>query len=58
MLTPSAICPTDAPAFATLREAEGRTAEPLQVIVSNDGDLPWDAEVFCRPDLEVVVATT
>lgn len=58
VLTPSAICPADAAAFAALREAEGRRPEPLHVVVSNDGDLPWDAEVFSRPELEVVVVTT
>lgn len=58
VLTPAAICPADAAAFAALREAEGRRPEPLQVIVSNDGDLPWDAEVFCRSNLEVIIATT
>lgn len=58
VLTPAAICPSDAAAFAYIREAEGRRPEPLHVVVSNDADLPWDAKVFCRPDLEVVVATT
>lgn len=58
VLTPAAICPSDAVAFAALREAEGRRPEPLHVVVSNDADLPWDAEVFGRPELEVVVATT
>jgi riboflavin biosynthesis pyrimidine reductase len=57
-LTAAAVCPADAPAFVTLRETEGRRPEPVHVIVSNDGDLPWDAAVFCRSDLEVVVATT
>ena len=58
VLTPAAICPSDAAAFAALRETEGRRPEPLHVVVSNDGDVPWGAEVFSRPELEVVVATT
>ena len=58
LMTSSAICPSDAPTFAALREAEGRRPEPIHVVVSADGDLPWGAEVFCRPDTEVVVVTT
>lgn len=58
VLTPAAICPSDAAAFAALREAEGRRPEPLHVVVSSDGDVPWDAEIFGRPELAVVVATT
>jgi len=58
VLTSAAIYPADAAAFAALREAEGHRPDPLQVVVSNDGDLPWDAAVFTRPDLDVVVATT
>jgi riboflavin biosynthesis pyrimidine reductase len=55
--TPAAICPADADAFAGLRAAEGRREHPLQVFVSKDGELPWDAEVFAHEELEVVVAT-
>jgi riboflavin biosynthesis pyrimidine reductase len=58
VLTAAAICPSDAAGFAALREAEGRRPEPLHVVISNEADLPWDAEVFCRPELEVLVATT
>lgn len=58
VMTSSAICPSDAPAFAALREAEGRRPEPVHVVVSADADLRWDAEIFCRRELEVVVATT
>jgi riboflavin biosynthesis pyrimidine reductase len=55
--TPAGICPSDVEAFAALREHEGRRRHPLQVFVSKDGRLPWDAEVFAHAELEVVVAT-
>lgn len=55
--TPAGIYPSDAEAFAALRAAEGRREHPLQVFVSKDGQLPWDAEVFAHAELDVVVAT-
>lgn len=55
--TPAGICPADADAFAALRKTEGRREHPLQVFVSKDGELPWDAQVFAHAELEVVVAT-
>jgi riboflavin biosynthesis pyrimidine reductase len=58
VMTSAAICPADAAAFAALREAEGRRLEPVHVVVSADGDVPWGAEVFQRPDTDVVVVTT
>jgi 5-amino-6-(5-phosphoribosylamino)uracil reductase len=58
VMTSAAICPSDLPAFAALREAEGRRPEPVHVVVSADGDVPWHAEVFSRPGTEVVVVTT
>ena len=58
VMTAAAIYPPDASAFAALRAAEGRTPEPLHVVVSADGAVPWDAEIFSRPELEIVVATT
>jgi len=54
--TPAGIYPAEAEAFAALRAAEGRAAQPLQVFVSKDGALPWDAAPFEQPDLHVVVA--
>ena len=58
VMTPAAICPADAQAFAALRAAEGRRPEPVHVVVSADGDVPWHAAIFRRPGTEVVVVTT
>src|SRR5262249_5410238 len=55
--TPAWICPSDADAFAALRAHEGRRENPLLVVVSKDGRLPWDAEVFTHPEIEVVVVS-
>jgi riboflavin biosynthesis pyrimidine reductase len=55
--TPEGIFPSDADAFAALRAHEGRREHPLLVVVSRDGELPWDAEVFGHRELEVVVVT-
>jgi riboflavin biosynthesis pyrimidine reductase len=52
------IAPQDADAFAELRRAEGRRPFPLQVIMSLSGELPSDAAVLGRDELELVVATT
>lgn len=58
LLTPDYIFPDDAVAFAALRAAEGRSAVPLHVLLSLEGDLPLDATLFGRPDLPLLVATT
>jgi riboflavin biosynthesis pyrimidine reductase len=55
--TPAWICPSDADAFAALRAHEGRRAHPLLVVVSKDGRLPWQAEVFGHEELEIVVVS-
>jgi riboflavin biosynthesis pyrimidine reductase len=55
--TPAAVCPSETEAFAALRAAEGRREHPLQVVVSKDGRLPWQVEVFSHTELEIVVAT-
>jgi riboflavin biosynthesis pyrimidine reductase len=52
------ICPDDAAAFAELRRSERRAAAPLQVFLSLTGELPPDAAVLGRPELDVLVATT
>jgi riboflavin biosynthesis pyrimidine reductase len=58
LLTPDFIFPADAAAFAALRAAEGRQAVPLHVILSLEGDLPIEAEVFGRPEIPLLIATT
>jgi riboflavin biosynthesis pyrimidine reductase len=52
------IFPADAAIFAALRVREQRRPTPHQVFLSQTGDLPWDAEVFSRPELSIVIATT
>jgi len=56
--TSAYIFPADAPAFAALREAEGRERTPLQVFLSLTGDLDPNAAVFQQEALRIVVATT
>lgn len=56
--TSAFICPTDAPAFAALRETEGRAPSPVQVFLSLTGDLEPNAAVFQQEGLHIVVATT
>jgi len=51
------VFPGDAEAFAALRRSEGRHVAPLLVILSQEGQLPAEAEVF-RTGMRVVVATT
>jgi len=55
--TPAWICPSDADAFARLRAHEGRREHPLLIVVSKDGRLPWDANVFGHAEHEIVVVT-
>ena len=52
------IFPDDTGAFHELRQAEGRSTYPLQVFLSIDGRINWDAAVFDCPDYHVVIATT
>lgn len=56
--TPGFVCPTDDDAFLQLRRDEGRSHAPLQVFLSLEGEIDFDAAVFSRPDLHVLVATT
>ena len=48
----------DTEAFAALREAEGRKPQPVQVFLSLTGDFDAEAAVFCKPHLDVMIATT
>lgn len=52
------ICPSDAPAFTALRQAEGRAPLPLLCIVSQLCDFPQEAACLHQPDLHIVLATT
>ena len=52
------IYPSAPEPFFDLRAAEGRKACPLQVFLSLEGQFDASAEVFRRPHLEVVIATT
>ena len=52
------IYPAEAERFQALRNAEGRSAYPLQVFLSLNGAINWDGAVFKSPDLHVVIATT
>ena len=45
------------PAKRERREREGRTADPLMVIVSGRLDLPWDAPLFTEGFGEIVIFT-
>ena len=56
--TSAFIFPADEPSFASLRQAEGRRATPLQVFVTRSGDVSAEAAVFHQSDLECVVVTT
>jgi riboflavin biosynthesis pyrimidine reductase len=48
----------DGPAFAHLRRQEGRRPLPLQVILTLEARLNFEAAVFTRPESHVVLATT
>ena len=53
------ICPADAVAFTDLRESEGRSAMPLQVFLSLDGDVDVQtAKIFSVEEAHIVIATT
>lgn len=56
--TPGFVSPTDENAFAQLRRSEGRSDAPLQVFLSLKGEIDFDARVFSRSNLHVLVATT
>jgi riboflavin biosynthesis pyrimidine reductase len=52
------IFPGEAENFARLRADEGRAPFPLHIFLSQGGEINWSAEVFSRPDLHVLIATT
>jgi riboflavin biosynthesis pyrimidine reductase len=52
------IYPTDPSLFLELRRLENRLDCPLQVFLSQGGDLNTDANVFSQKHLHIVVATT
>jgi 5-amino-6-(5-phosphoribosylamino)uracil reductase len=52
------IFPSDSAAFQRLRENEGRSKFPLQVMVTRSGDINPDAAIFSDSSLEVIIATT
>lgn len=52
------IFPSDSAAFQRLRESEGRSQFPLQVMVTRGGDINPAAAIFSDSSLEVVIATT
>jgi riboflavin biosynthesis pyrimidine reductase len=52
------IYPQDPSLFLELRRLENRRDYPLQVFLSQGGDLNTDANVFCQEHLHIVVATT
>jgi riboflavin biosynthesis pyrimidine reductase len=56
--TPAAIFPQEAAAFAELRKAEGRAANPLLVVLSASGKLPAEAAALNSPDQQVLIATS
>jgi riboflavin biosynthesis pyrimidine reductase len=56
--TPDHVFDADAAAFAQLRQREDRRPTPLQVFLSLHGYIDFEAEVFKREDLHVVIATT
>lgn len=56
--TPSHLAVCDTGAFEWLRSHEGRRPVALHVFCSLTGELPADAAVFGRDDIEIVVATT
>ena len=52
------IFPSDSQAFQRLRESEGRSKFPLQVMVTRSGEINPEAAIFSDSSLRVVVATT
>ena len=41
-----------------MRETEGRSQFPLQVLLSLNGDINWDADLFSSEEHQVIIATT
>lgn len=58
MFCAESISPNDAPAFTALRQAEGRKALPLVVILSLAGRIDWSEPCFQDPRTQVLLATT
>ena len=56
--TAEAIFPGEAEAFHALRVAEGRTATPLHVFASYNGNIHAEAAIFGLPAICTVIATT
>jgi riboflavin biosynthesis pyrimidine reductase len=52
------IYPEEVAFFDAVRAADGRTAHPVQIFLSLEGDLDPASEALQRPDLAVIVATT
>jgi riboflavin biosynthesis pyrimidine reductase len=50
--------PSDAAAFAELRQAEARRPAALQVFLTSSGEIDGQAAAFQRPDLPTIVATS
>jgi riboflavin biosynthesis pyrimidine reductase len=56
--TPEAICPELAPEYDRLRKALGRSAPPINVIVSGSGSLNLRLPVFSSGRVQVTIITT
>lgn len=52
------IFPSDSSAFQRLRESEGRSKFPLQIMVTRSGNINPEAAIFTDDSLRVVIATT
>lgn len=52
------IFPDTTEIFDSLRSSEQRATFPLQVFLSIDGNINWDAAVFASPDYHSIIATT
>ena len=48
---------TREPRLADIRVAEGRAAEPLAVVISRSGDVPFEIPLFDSPESRVIVYT-
>jgi len=58
MFCAESISPNDAEAFTAIRQAEGRKALPLIVILSLSGRISWHEPCFQDPHTQIVLATT
>ncbi len=45
------------PSLAQIRLGEGREAQPLAIVISRSGDIPFDIPLFADPDSRVAVYT-